>query len=127
MAEDHEGLRNTAQEMLQKLGYQVIVAADGKESLALFQENREHIDLVVMDVVMPGLSGPEAYLKMCEQQPETRVIFTAGYTPRATELAFVVEKGASILTKPYSLISLSQMVRGALEQEFTSRPTMSVV
>lgn len=127
LAEDHEGLRNTAQEMLQKLGYRVIVAADGKESLELFQENREHIDLVVMDVVMPGLSGPEAYLKMCEQQPETRVIFTSGYTLRATELAFVVEKGASILTKPYSLISLSQMVRGALEQEFTSRPTMSVV
>lgn len=127
LAEDHEGLRNTAQEMLQKLGYQVIVAVDGRESLALFQANREQIDLVVMDVVMPGLSGPEAYLKMCEQQPDARVIFTAGYAPKAKELAFVMEKGASILTKPYSLISLSQMIRGTLEQQVTNRSTMSVV
>ena len=126
LAEDHEGLRNTAQEMLQKLGYQVIVAADGRESLDLFQANREHIDLVVLDVVMPGLSGPEAYLKMCDQRPDTRVIFTTGYTPKAKELMFVIEKGASILTKPYTLISLSRMIRGASEQPVTSRSTVSV-
>jgi DNA-binding NtrC family response regulator len=63
---------------------------------------------------------------MCEQQPDTRVIFTTGYTPTAKELMFVIEKGASILTKPYTLISLSQIIRGALEQELTSRSTISV-
>ena len=117
LAEDHEGLRNLAQEMLQNLGYRVIVAADGKESLELFKKNRQQINLIVMDVVMPVLSGPEAYLEMCALQPDARVIFTTGYTPKAKDLACMVEKGASILRKPYTLISLSQMIRGALEQQ----------
>ena len=116
LAEDHEGLRNSAQEMLQNLGYRVIVAADGKESLELFKKNRQQIDLIVMDVVMPLLSGPEAYSEMCVLQPDARVIFTTGYTPKAKDLACMVEKGASVLRKPYTLISLSQMIRRALEQ-----------
>ncbi len=120
LAEDHEGLRTTAQEMLKKLGYSVIVAADGKESVELFKSNHHIIDLVVMDVVMPQLSGPEAYLEMCllcAGCPDPKVIFTTGYTPKAKDLAAMVEKGAAILRKPYSLISLSQMIRGALERE----------
>jgi two-component system cell cycle sensor histidine kinase/response regulator CckA len=60
LAEDHEGLRNTAQEMLKKLGYRVMVAADGKETVELFRSNHHEIDLVVMDVVMPLLSGHSA-------------------------------------------------------------------
>ncbi len=116
LAEDHEGLRTTAQEMLEKLGYHVIVAADGKESLDLFIKHHQCIDLVVMDVMMPMLSGPEAYMEMCAVRQDARVIFTTGYTPKAKDLAAMVEKGASILRKPYSLISLSQMIRGALEQ-----------
>jgi signal transduction histidine kinase len=116
LAEDHEGLRNTAQEMLQNLGYQVIVAADGQESVDLFKCNHDEIDLIVMDVVMPRLSGPEAYLEMCAVRPDVRVIFTTGYTPKAKDLAPMLEKGAAILSKPYSLLSLSQMIRGALEQ-----------
>ena len=69
---------------------------------------------------MPQLSGPEAYLEMCllcAGCPDPKVIFTTGYTPKAKDLAAMVEKGAAILRKPYSLISLSQMIRGALERE----------
>lgn len=116
LAEDHEGLRNTAREMLEKLGYHVIVAVDGKESLDLFIKNHQRIDLIVMDVMMPFLNGPEAYLGMCAVREDPPVIFTTGYTPKAKDLVAMVEKGASILRKPYSLISLSQMIRGALEQ-----------
>ncbi len=115
LAEDHDGLRETAQEMLQALGYRVLVAPDGGIALELFKANSKQIDLIVMDVVMPSMSGPEAYLEMAALRPGVRVIFTTGYTPKARALVSMIEKGAVILQKPYSLTSLSQMVRGALE------------
>jgi two-component system, cell cycle sensor histidine kinase and response regulator CckA len=121
LAEDHEGLRGTAYEMLQNLGYQVVVCSDGKEALDLFRKDPGGIDLLVMDVVMPSLSGPEAYLEMAVLRPDINVIFTTGYTPKAQQLVSLIEKGAFILRKPYSLISLSQMIRGTLERHSTTR------
>ena len=117
LAEDHDGLRDTAQEMLQALGYHILVASDGQKALDIFKSNSGRIDLIVMDVVMPSLSGPEAYLEMSALRPGVRVIFTTGYTPEAMSLIAMVEKGAAVLQKPYSLTSLSQMVRGALEHQ----------
>jgi two-component system cell cycle sensor histidine kinase/response regulator CckA len=117
LAEDHDGLRVSTQEMLQALGYRTIVASDGMKALELFKTNSDQIDLIVMDVVMPSLSGPEAYLKMSAVRPGIKVIFTTGYTHEAAALISLVEKGAAILQKPYSLTSLSQMVRGALEPQ----------
>jgi two-component system, cell cycle sensor histidine kinase and response regulator CckA len=117
LAEDHDGLRDTAQEMLQRLGYRILVASDGRKALELFRANSEQIDLIILDVVMPSLSGPEAYLEMSALRPGIRVIFTTGYTPAAKSLDSMVERGAEILQKPYSLISLSQMVRRALEPQ----------
>jgi CheY-like chemotaxis protein len=127
LAEDHEGLRATAQEMLQNLGYCVLVCTDGKEALDVFRENPHRIDLLVMDVVMPVLSGPEAYLEMCALRPDIKVIFTTGYTPKAAEMVSLIEKGASIIRKPYSLISLSQIIRGTLEQVRTTAPEVLAI
>lgn len=115
LAEDHDGLRDTAREMLQGLGYRIFDAPDGAKALELFKLHADQIDLIVMDVVMPSLSGPEAYLEMSALRPGIRVIFTTGYTPEAKALVSMVAKGASVLRKPYSLTSLSQMVRGALQ------------
>jgi signal transduction histidine kinase len=115
LAEDHDGLRDTAQEMLQGLGYRVLVASDGRKAVELFKSNLGQIDLIVMDVVMPSLNGPEAYSEMCVLRPGVPAIFTTGYTPEAAALISLVEKGAAILQKPYGLASLSQMIRGALE------------
>jgi two-component system cell cycle sensor histidine kinase/response regulator CckA len=124
LAEDHEGLRSTAQEILQNLGYKVVVCADGKQALDLFRENPDRFDLLLMDVVMPVLSGPEAYMEMCALRPDTRVIFTTGYTPKDKDLAAIMKKGASLLQKPYSIIGLSQMIRGVLEQHPASKTEM---
>jgi two-component system, cell cycle sensor histidine kinase and response regulator CckA len=117
LAEDHDGLRDTAREMLEGLGYRVLAASDGEKAVELFRANSDRIELVVMDVVLPLLSGPEAYLEISALRPGIRVIFTTGYTPRAEALVSMVESGAVILRKPYSLTSLSQMVRGALEHQ----------
>jgi two-component system cell cycle sensor histidine kinase/response regulator CckA len=115
LAEDHEGLRQSAKEMLEALGYRVILASDGLEAVRLFKVNPDRIDLIVLDVVMPGLSGPDAYQQMSAIQPELKAIFTTGYTSEAASLASMLEKGASFLQKPYSQRSICQMIRGVLD------------
>ncbi len=115
LAEDHDGLRESVQEMLQSLGYRVISAFDGKKAIALFEENVKQIDLVVMDVVMPSKSGLEAYREMSAVRPEIAVIFTSGYAAEAGNLSALLEKGVMFLQKPYDVSKLSQMIRNALD------------
>jgi two-component system cell cycle sensor histidine kinase/response regulator CckA len=117
VADDHEGLRESAEEMLQALGYRTLVARNGAEALELFKANHDKIDLVLLDVVMPELGGPDVYSKMAELRPGIKVIFATGYTSEAASLMSLLEKGAVILQKPYSLTSLSQRIRSTLGRE----------
>jgi len=120
LADDHEGLRDSGREMLEALGYRTILAHNGAEALELFKSRYHQIDLVILDVVMPEISGPDAYVKMAAIRPGVRVIFTTGYTSEAAPLIALMEKGAPVLQKPYGLTSLSQMVRAALDREPTT-------
>jgi CheY-like chemotaxis protein len=117
LAEDHPGLRESAQQMLQALGYTVILASNGYEALELFTRNPDRMDLVIMDVVMPLLSGPDAYAKMSALRPNLAVVFTTGYTSEAASLIAAVEKGGAILQKPYNLTSLCQQIRSVLDHK----------
>lgn len=120
LAEDHEGLRELGKETLDGLGYDVLVAADGTEAVALFKRNADKIDVLVLDVVMPGMSGPDAYQKMCAIRPSLAVVFATGYTAEAACLTSLIEKGASVLQKPYTTTSLSKAIRVALESQHSS-------
>src|SRR6266852_6381330 len=115
LAEDHEGLRELGQETLEALGYHVILATNGSEAVALFKSNAPRIDVVVVDVVMPGMSGPDAYAEMCTIRPGLAVVFATGYTAEAASLTSLVAKGASVLQKPYTATSLSKAIRHVLE------------
>ena len=79
IAEDNDDLREAAHEILFSLGYQVITARDGEEAVRAFERQAEAIDLVFMDVVMPKMNGPDAYLRMASVKPGMPVIFTTGY------------------------------------------------
>jgi len=107
LAEDHESLRELAQETLGALGYHLILASNGIEAVQLFKDNSDRIDLVVMDVLMPGMSGPDSYLKMSAIRPGLGVVFTTGYTAEAASLTSLAKKGASVLQKPYGAKGLS--------------------
>jgi len=126
LAEDNEGLREAAIEMLERLGYHVVVATNGREAVHLFKASPEQFDLIVLDIVMPGLSGPSAFSQMLEVRSDLRVVFSSGYTAEVGSLNSLLQQGASILQKPYSLKSLGQAVRGALDRprtEFVAHAT----
>jgi two-component system, cell cycle sensor histidine kinase and response regulator CckA len=115
LAEDHHGLREAAQEMLEVLGYKVVIAIDGAMAVQSFQADPDAIDIVVLDVVMPGLSGPEAYSRMAAIRPNLGVVFTTGHTSEVGILSAMMEQGALVLQKPYDSASLSHMIRNVLD------------
>jgi two-component system, cell cycle sensor histidine kinase and response regulator CckA len=116
VVEDHEGLRQLAQETLVNLGYQVLLACDGEEAVREFRAHRDRIDLALLDVVLPKLSGPEVYSRICQEKPDLPVIFATGYSPDIALLQKVQEKGLPILQKPYSPRDLAQRIRETLDR-----------
>ncbi len=114
VAEDHDGVREMARVALESLGYRLILAQDGLEAVDLFHQHCGSIDLALLDVVMPRMGGPDAYLKMCALKPNLPVLFTTGYIAEAASLQALVEKGAGVLLKPYTPTLLGRRVREIL-------------
>ncbi len=116
IAEDDEMVRRLASRILHKAGYKVIGVGDGVEALSLFNEQSDQIDLVLLDVVMPGMSGKEAYDEMRKKTPELKAIFASGYSENAIHTNFVLEEGLDLVPKPYSSRLLLKKVRDALDR-----------
>jgi len=117
LADDNDGLRESAREMLESLGHRVIPASNGMEAVQLFKTNCDQIDLVILDMVMPSLNGPRAYSQISEIRPDVGVIFTSGYSAEVTSLHSALEKSTPVLQKPYGRKSLSQAIRSVLDSK----------
>ena len=117
IAEDHEGLRELARETLANLGYDILLANDGEEAVRVFQANRERIDLLLLDVVLPKLNGPEAYARICTEKQDVPVIFATGYSPEMELLRSAQELGLTVLQKPYVPRELARRVRETLDRQ----------
>ncbi len=115
LAEDHEGVREMAGAMLARLGYQVLLAADGEEAVRILEEHRDRVALVLLDVVLPKLNGPEAYQRICALKPGVPVVLTTGYAAEAPQIEGIAEKGVAILQKPYCPDDLARTVREVLD------------
>ena len=115
VAEDHEGMREMARQILETLGYHVLLARDGEEAVHRFAEHQNDISLVLLDVIMPSLDGIDAYEKICNVKSGVPVIFTSGYSDHGPVLASLTRKGATILQKPYGSKVLARRVREILD------------
>ena len=115
-AEDNEALRELAAVVLGSSGYKVILASNGREALRLFKANSDEIQVVVLDVVMPQMSGPDVYGQMVELRKDVPVIFTTGHSAESASLVSSLESGALFLQKPYLPQVLSRAVRSALNR-----------
>jgi signal transduction histidine kinase len=115
VTEDEDAIRNLIEDVLSKQGYRVITAADGAEALHLVRQNDGEIDLVITDVVMPRLSGPEMVKHLQADHPGTKVIFMSGYAKQGS-LAAIEDKEAEILEKPFSPQDVLTLVRKVLDR-----------
>jgi len=116
IAEDNDDLREAAREMIEALGYRVLLAHDGEEAVQLFSENATSVNLVLLDVVMPHMGGPAALAAMTAIRPDLPAIFTTGYANEADSLASAGKKRTAILQKPYGTATLGQQIRALLDE-----------
>ncbi|MGA8873237.1 MAG: response regulator [Candidatus Acidiferrales bacterium] len=116
VVEDHAGLRELAYETLAGLGYRVLIASDGEEAVQMFQAHRDEINLVLLDVMLPKLNGPEIYARIHDEKPDLPVIFATGYSPDMALLQKVQEKNLPMLQKPCSPRDLARKVRETLDR-----------
>jgi CheY-like chemotaxis protein len=116
VAEDETAIRNLACEMLQAQGYTAIGARSGEEALALAGRAEAGIDLLLTDVVMPGMSGRELVERFRELRPRARVLFMSGYAGDDLTSRGVAEEGAHFIPKPFTPELLAERVREALDR-----------
>ncbi len=115
LVEDERPVRNLAVRVLRELGYAVLPAQDGEEALRIAHDTDERIDLLLTDVVMPGLGGKELARLIQKRRPSVRVLMTSGYTADEFVRRNVTEHAIPFLPKPFSPFALAAKVREVLD------------
>jgi PAS domain S-box-containing protein len=114
LVEDEESVRQLVRETLAAKGYRVVEADNGESGVAVAAKHQGKIDLVITDVVMPGMGGRELVKQLAQTRPETKVLYLSGYTEDAIVSEGTIESGAAFLQKPFTLQNLSRKVREVL-------------
>ncbi len=115
VAEDDEAVRSSLKLILQEYGYTVIEAGDGTEAIEKFIENEEKIQLLLLDVVMPGKKGKEVYEEIKKMRPDIKTIFTSGYTEDIIHTKDIIEQDLNFVSKPISPNNLLRKAREVLD------------
>ena len=115
LVEDEDEVRELVSELLTGLGYRVLTAANGAEAVALCERHHGPIDLMVSDVIMPVMSGPEAAAHLHTLRPEMKVLYVSGYTDSTIAPHGTFELGVSLLLKPFDPAELARAVRRRLD------------
>jgi two-component system cell cycle sensor histidine kinase/response regulator CckA len=116
LAEDDGAVRQLTNNVLEDFGYQVIEAVDGEDAIKKFLENRDRIQLLVLDIVMPKKNGKEVYQEIRKIQPGIKVLFTSGYTADIIHRKGILETGLDFILKPISPAIFLKKVREVLDK-----------
>ncbi len=114
VADDEPDIRSLVLDVLRPLGYQVLVAASGEEALTLSDAYKGPIDLLLTDVVMPGLDGKKMAEELCSRRQGVKVIFMSGYTDDAIAHHGILDSGVVLIQKPLTPGSLATKIREVL-------------
>ena len=125
--EDEHSVRELVRDYLVGAGYCMLEASDGGQALRVAAAHPGPIHMLITDVVMPHLSGPELVTKLSPQRPDLKVLFISGYTDDTVFRHGVLEGGVAFLQKPFNLRALSQKVREVLGNEPADAPHTDLV
>jgi CheY-like chemotaxis protein len=116
LVEDEALVRALASRILRDRGYKVLEAADGQEALRAAKEFSGEIQLVVTDIVMPQMNGRELVSQIEANRPDTKVLYTSGYTDEAIVRHGILDPNVAFLPKPFTAADLERMVREVINR-----------
>ncbi len=114
VVDDEEIIRTMLQEVLEHLGYSILLASDGTEALKMYRKHRNEIDLVIIDMIMPKMGGKETFLKLKKINPDIRTILASGFSQDSTVQGILRSGVNGFIHKPFTTIELSKKIREVL-------------
>lgn len=116
VVDDEEAVRNLAQSILERYGFEVLTASNGRLGLQTFQENADRIVLVLLDMTMPGLSGEETFMEIQRIRPNVPVILSSGYNEQDVTQSLTSKGLAGFIQKPYQMTDFLSRIKEVLEK-----------
>ncbi len=110
LVDDEELIRSSTRRLLEALGYQLFVADNGVAALAEYRENRVHIDLVLLDLIMPEMDGEETFHQLKKINPQVRILLSSGYSREKVADDLIFHGAVGFIQKPYTLQQISEML-----------------
>ena len=115
IVDDQETIWDFLIEALQKLGYSVLLAEDGEDAVEIYRNNPGEIDLVLLDMVMPRLDGPEAFRRIRAFDPQARILLSSGFVSEEDVRELLQAGACGFLPKPHRLPVVCRAIREALD------------
>jgi nitrogen-specific signal transduction histidine kinase len=115
VVEDEEKVREIVVKILSGCGYNIFMARDGEEALGLWQENKDRVDLLLTDIVLPGISGLQLSQKLLASKPDLKVIYMSGYSDEVISQYGTLDKEVSFIHKPFTSGKLAGKIREVLD------------
>jgi DNA-binding NtrC family response regulator len=120
LVDDEESLLELGQEILGHFGYKTIKSKNGEKALEIYSQDKNLIDLIILDLSMPGMGGYNCLKKLLKIDPKVKVIISSGYSSTG-EMKKMLEAGAAeFIEKPYHLMELAKKVRQVLDERKSS-------
>jgi signal transduction histidine kinase/CheY-like chemotaxis protein len=117
IVDDEDMIVEVAEELFDQLGYKVLIAGSGREAIETYEKNKEKIDIVLLDMIMPNMSGGETYDKLKEINPDVKVLLASGYSMIGTATE-IMDRGCNgFIQKPFKMKELSQKLREILDEK----------
>jgi PAS domain S-box-containing protein len=117
LVDDEESMQELGRELLEEEGYRVLIASNGQDAIHLYRQRSAEIQLVILDLVMPGMDGGQTYLELRKINPDLKVFFCTGYMPDQVISALLEEERLKALQKPFNPENFVQMVREVLDEK----------
>ena len=115
LVDDEEMVINVSRAMLDFLGYRIIVAGSGQEAIEIYKARQEEIDLVILDMIMPGMGGSETFEFLKKINPQIKVLLSSGYSVNGRPARMLDQGCRAFIQKPFSMGDLSQKIREVLD------------
>jgi CheY-like chemotaxis protein len=117
LIDDEQMIIEVASRMLEELGYKVLSATSGKKGVDIFQNSKEKIDLVILDMIMPGLSGKETFDILRLKNPTLKVLLSSGFSVDSQAKDIMAAGCKGFIQKPFTMAQLSRKLREILDHD----------